>query len=531
MASSKESPRQKMIGMMYLVLTALLALQVSSALIYKFQALNTSLEKTVETTVADNRQRQATIQKMVEKRGKRATEVKLSEDARLVHLKTEEMLGTITQLKKELIDKTGGYNNEGGFKGANEETEVEVVMIGANENSGKAYKLKKELDEYVTFMNKYSTHTFESLARNAIEDPTLRNNSDQKNKDYAHLNFGQTPMVAALAVLSETEAKIAQMENTVITGIYRKIGIDDYSFDRIKPMVKTKSDFVVAGTKYQAELFMVATSSSLQPKMKIGNSPIQVNQDGVGTLSFVASGGNYRADGTIEKTFSGNITMKKPNGEDTTYTVVKEYTVVKPTIQIQSSYAPALYRNCDNKLTISVPALGAEYNPTFQVEGATLLKENGPGNITLIPTSHTVKLGVSNNGNFIGHENFRVKLIPLPTIDVKVNNKKVPPLEGISYKDAKFVSIKVVPDKEFSLALPRECNYYISEGKIYLVKGKKAVGELQITGQSINLNSIVPEMKAGSRLVIEVSKVKRVNARNLTEEVPISKYYETIVLN
>ena len=44
MAGMKETPRQKMIGMMYLVLTALLALQVSDALLQKFVLLNNSLE-------------------------------------------------------------------------------------------------------------------------------------------------------------------------------------------------------------------------------------------------------------------------------------------------------------------------------------------------------------------------------------------------------------------------------------------------------------------------------------------------------
>ena len=72
MASRNETPRQKMIGMMYLVLTALLALQVSSALIYKFQALNTSLEKSVVSTDVANRRRLAAIADLVAKRGRKA---------------------------------------------------------------------------------------------------------------------------------------------------------------------------------------------------------------------------------------------------------------------------------------------------------------------------------------------------------------------------------------------------------------------------------------------------------------------------
>jgi gliding motility-associated protein GldM len=531
MAGKNESPRQKMIGMMYLVLTALLALQVSSALIYKFQALNTSLEKTVVTTDISNRNKQAAITERVISRGKRPEELLLSKNALEIHTKTREMLTLIDEVKKQLIEETGGYNEEGGFKGANEETKVEVIMIGASKSSGKAYLLKKKLDEYVAFMNKYSTAKFDPLARNASEDPTLRKNSDQKNKDYAHLNFGQTPMVAALAVLSETEAKIVNMENSIMVGIEKEIGINDFTFDKIKPVVKPQSDYVVAGTKYNAEMFMVATSSSMQPQMELGNSKLTVNEDGIGALSFVASGGNYNANGTVKKSWLGKIKIKKPDGQDTVYNVMHEYTVVKPVIQVQSASVQALYRNCGNKLNVSVPALGAEYNPRFTAEGAFIINGDRPGMITLVPNAVKVKLNVNNNGNFLGQENFGVKLIPMPSLDVKVNNRKVSPIEGIGATEARNISIKVLPEKNFGEALPADARYYVSEGKVYLARGRRQISEMAITGQSIALGSMANEMRPGDRLIIEVSKVKRLNFRNETEDVTIPKYYETIILN
>ncbi len=531
MAGKNESPRQKMIGMMYLVLTALLALQVSSALIYKFQALNTSLEKTVVTTDVGNKQKFASILETVKKRGDKPREVLLTKHAGEVRIRTQAMLAEIDGLKKELIESTGGYDEEGGFKGANEETKVEVIMIGANKNAGKAYALKAKLDEYVTFMNDHSKRKFDPLARNASEDPALKNNSDQKNKDYAQLNYGQTPMVAALAVLSETEAKIVNMENVIMADIAKDINADDYPVDKVTPFVKPKSDYVVAGTKYQAEMFMVATSSSLKPKMQFGNSNLSVDTDGIGALSFIASGGNYGPNGTLKKTWAGTITMKNPNGQDTSYKVVHEYTVVKPVIQVQSASVQALYRNCGNKLNVSVPALGAEYNPNFRAEGATIIKGDRPGMITLVPTGISVKLEVNNNGNFLGQEKFNVKLIPMPTVDVKINNRKISPIEGIGATEARNVSIKINAEKNFADALPADSKYYVSEGTVYLVRGRREIKRTPVTGQSISLASMTNEMRPGDRLIIEVGKAKRVNFRNEPEEVIIPKYYETIVLN
>ena len=533
MAGKNESPRQKMIGMMYLVLTALLALQVSSALIYKFQALNTSLEKTVAFTEAGNKQKQASIATSVKQRGNKEREVTLSKNATQIRLKTQEMLGAIDGIKKELIEATGGYTEDGGFKGANEETKVEVIMIGASKETGKAYSLKKKLDEYVDFMSKYSEKPFEKLARNAKEDPALKNNSDQKNKDYAQLNFGQTPMVAALAVLSETEAKILTMENSILTDIGKQINIDDYVIDRMMPVVKPQSDFVVAGTKYNAEMLMAATASAMKPRMEMGNSSLQVDENGIGSLSFMASGGNYGPDGTMKKTWTGKITMKKPDGTDTVYNVTHQYTVVKPVIQVQSASVQSLYRNCGNKLNITVPALGAGYHPTFRVEGASVINGDRPGSVTLVPTAARVKVGVNNNGTFLGEENFGVKLIPLPSVEVKVNNQLVKPIEGVAANNCRLVGIKVLPEKGFAEALPADAVYYLSEGTITLARGRKQVGAIKLTsGLNISLTSLALEMKPGDRLIVEVTKVKRKNFKNELEEVTGFKpYYETIILN
>lgn len=131
MAGSKETPRQKMIGMMYLVLTALLALQVSSALIYKFQYLNDSLEKTVSETKEISNEKLKNIAVAVKQKGNKSDEVKLKEEAEAISQRTRELVTFIDNLKKDMITNTGGVEEDGTLKGAKEETEVEVIMIGA----------------------------------------------------------------------------------------------------------------------------------------------------------------------------------------------------------------------------------------------------------------------------------------------------------------------------------------------------------------------------------------------------------------
>ncbi|MBX9852409.1 MAG: gliding motility protein GldM, partial [Cytophagaceae bacterium] len=402
MASNKETPRQRMIGMMYLVLTALLALQVSSAMIYKFQSLNESLELTTKETGARNNFKLNAILSEVEKR-KRSNEKHLAVTAKEVSTKSAEMIEYIEKIKKELITESGGYDEDGNLKGAKEETKVEVLMIGAN-NSGKAYEMKNKLDQYVKFMSDKTGVKFSPLALDGKDDPLFQNNEDQKNKDFAHLNFGQTPLVAGLAILSEIQSRISTMQATTLTGIGDKIALDDYKVDKMIPMARPSSKVVAAGTKYEAQLFMAATSSSQKPAMYLGENPIEVDPTGVGKFSFTASGGPYDAHGNVKKTWTGKIKVTKPDGTDTIYTHTEEYTVTKPVIQVQAAAVQALYRNCGNKLNIQVPALGNAYNPRITAEGANVITGTNKGFVTVVPTGASVSLKVNSDGYYIGEE-------------------------------------------------------------------------------------------------------------------------------
>lgn len=517
MAGKKESPRQKMIGMMYLVLTALLALQVSSALLYKFEALNSNIEDKITKATKENDKKKTDLVDEVKTRGNKPKEVVWAKQAQEISANTHEVLGFIDGIKKELIQRTGGYNDEGSFKGASEETEVEVYMIGASEENGKAHELKKKLDNYVAFMSKANGRSFSSLAPDAKEDPKLKNNPDQRNKNFAQLNFGQTPLVAALAVLSEIESRVIDMETHSLTALYDSIGITDYKFDKLKPFVRPKSDFVVAGTKYEADVCMVATSTTLQPQMEVGAQQLKVDGDGVGELSFTAQGGNYSDKGLLKRTWTGKIKMKKPDGTDTVYTVTQEYNVVRPVIQVQSASIQNLYRNCGNKLSIQVPALGADYQPTFEIEGGTLSSDGRPGNVMIIPTGRNVTVKVRNKGVLIGEERFGVKLVPLPSFDMLDRNRVITPLEGGDQSLA-TVTIRFKPDPGFKEQLPQESNYIISEGTVMYASNKRGGDRVTFNGNVANVSNLVRGKTTG-HLIVDIKKIKRRNYRGEWEEI------------
>lgn len=161
MAGGKESPRQKMIGMMYLVLTAMLALQVSSALLEKFQLLNNSMEGSANAANKINQGTVESIRDKVAKAGNRAFEVSIVKQAEEVRTLANSIVSEIDAIKTKLIEEAGGGIDPetGKVKNPNEEDKVAIYMIGPSKN-GKAYELKSKLNSFADRMNKLAGTSF-----------------------------------------------------------------------------------------------------------------------------------------------------------------------------------------------------------------------------------------------------------------------------------------------------------------------------------------------------------------------------------
>ena len=529
MAGAKETPRQKLIGLMYLVLLAMLALQVSSAIIQKFQSLNDSIELSNGKIEKGNSEIIERIEAAVEKNKKAKEDVIVLDDAKKFHLETKKLLSFISSLKAELIKTSGGDKDEtGAYPGAKEEEPVAQLMLGSgNQKKGKAYKLKTELDNYVNFANLFNkdreiSHTFDLLAKNGNEDPIFKHDKEQSIKDFAHLNFESTPLVAALAVLSERESQILTIEAEVLNQLALKVGAENIPIDKIRPVINASGNYVVAGMEYNAEIFMAAYSSNYSPNMTFKGTPVAVDSQGVGSIKFRAGASNYDANGLSKQSWTGTVSFPKSNGEDSVYTVTQDYYVVKPVIQVQSAAIQNLYRNCGNKLNIAVPALGAEFQPQYEITGGTLSKGNN-GKITVVPSAPRVRVKVKNQGVIIGNLDFKVNRVPAATFITNLDPKR-----GATPIQLSRVRLKAKPSDEFRRLLPHEVNYKLPEIKVYLVKHGRVKKSITISGgNSINLRNKL-NAQTGDILVMEVIQTTRTNYQGRTESAKINNPIITI---
>ena len=510
--SPKETPRQKMIGMMYLVLTALLALNVDSAVLERFELINGTLEEQVKNNGQRNGATVKSIAAMVEEKGNRKDDAAVLKQAEEVRKRTDAIVSYMNRLKSEIVDYSGGTEEDGRLVGAKDMDKIATYMIRQKRGD----TLSSKLDAYTSWLSSTTGTEFPSVALNGKEDPFWSKFPNQRSKSFPQLMFESVPTAGGLASMSQLEGRILDYEAVALSALSKKVGAKDISFDNIVPMVLPESQLVAAGAKYKAKMFISASASGITPSMKFNGSSIPVDSEGFGTVEFTAKAdrNKYDANGQQRRTFTAEISI----GEQT-FTEQITYIVARPVIQIQSASVQALYRNCGNKLDVQVPALGAAYNPSFRVKGGTSQGSKG-GKVTIIPTAPNVVLSVYSSGTFIGTQKFRVKSIPKPELVLKSGGKEIDLKRGVS-KIPREITLDAVPDPDFAQFLPQDARYRVTKWEVTLARGARAIETKRVTTTKISLASFVSKARAGDRIVIEAKEVQRLNFRSEKENVKI----------
>lgn len=520
---AKESPRQRMIGMMYLVLTALLALQVSNAVLDKFIFIDQSLQHSISIASKNNDKVMDGITQAVEKNGNRADDTETMKKAQKVKELTLGVKNYLKEMRDKIIEVSGGYDEDKKLKGAKDYDKQMLYTLGeGSTKTGAGYTLEQKLNDYVKELKVLTEDSLEieKLALPASEIEQFKNDDDQKNKDFAQLNFDHTPTVAALAVMSQFAQEVTQTEAKALEFFAKQVGASIPKFDKIIAVATAESSVIAAGTKYNASLFLAASSSTAKPKMS-ATAPggVKVDADGKGSIEFVAKGGDFDKQGNSKRSWQGNITLTLPNG-DTTFIVKQEYTVVKPVIQIRSAAVQALYLNCGNELQVDVPALGNTYDPKFTADGADAIAGNQKGEVMVIPSANKVTLNVSSGGALIGSETFSVRRVPKPTVLPYSGSRPIDLKQGASAGLLRSIDLKAIADEDFKAMLPKDARYRVSRYVVTLARGKRAVMSDKVNGPDYNLTSMMQKAKPGDRIVVELKEVERMNFKNRTENVP-----------
>lgn len=464
-----------MIGMMYLVLTALLALNVSNAVLEKFAIIDTTLSKMNKETGDSNEKRLSDIMASTNK-DQRAIEAQ--EKAKQVRELTTGMMAYLDGLKKKMSTEPDGTAIEGEELVLNTNRAEELMLDSNKPEVGIEYE--KKLIAYVNDLNKIMglSKPFAKLNRKA-EDFEAFKDSKQKDKTFLQFSFETTPTMGAIATLSQIQSEIlVDYERVALDSLYNRAEASTIKFSKVVPMVRAESNTLVAGQEYAADLFIAAASDE-EPEMFFNGNALKIEKDPItgikmGKIKFRTSGGTYDKNGLAEASFKVKINVKGKPYED-----VIRYKVARPVAKFESESASTLYLDCGNEMSVSVQGLTEASGITLSCPGDQgKIVSQGSGKFVLIPTRPQMDVRVSVNGSQIEVKQFKAKQVPMPSGKLMIGNAEYDVKRGIPPGTSVVRFVPDITDETFKRQNAKDAGYRIVSMT------------MQITGKTpITLNS------------------------------------------
>ena len=464
-----ESTRQKMINMMYLVLTAMLALNVASEVLESFRIVDASLIQTLNNVNKKNEQIYGAFDAAYMQNPTKVKEWKDKADQ--VKQKTSQLIIKIKDLKEELVLASGGVplktvkSEDPGFELSSEKPIIvnskgDTILIKKEDdlntpseimiNKKKALDLKNSINEYRDFIASYTEEGSplrESLIKQLdTSNPKINLKEGGEKKTWEILHFDSMPLIAVITILSKMQIDIQNAETNIVSTLYGQIDAASFKFNRLGAAIIAKSTYVLEGDQFEAEVFLTAEDTTQQPEIFVGGSKLMM-KDGKGIYHATASKvGTFKWDGLIK--------FKNPAGDIVNYPFKGEYQVGRPSVTISPTKMNVLYLGIANPIKVSVPGVASENleisvaNGKFEKNGDDFFvypaKLDALGKITSI--SVTAKL--NGESRPMGAMVFRVKEVPDPIATIGGKNGGNLKKEELLAEEGIFAELK---DFDFDL--------------------------------------------------------------------------------
>ncbi len=441
MAGYKETPRQKMIAMMYLVLTALLALNVSKQMLDAFLVVNESMESTVENFDGKIEDVYHEFGKQFQLNQKKVGPYKLKADT--AKSLTEEMVRYIDSVKYALIIRSEGKRRIPDVETAkntplkelktkDKYTEPTRYFFARSEDGtkGESGKLRRKIDAYRTKMLQLMNEPENSDRLGLITDGVYYDASGSPQNWMQH-NFYYTILAADITILNKLIGEIRSAQFDVVSYLFSDITAEDFKFDEISAKVISQNSYILKNQKYEAEILVAAIDSKQSPEVYILEGAKEITDANKHLAKPVPGNGDgkvfLKLDGKNEgiRPYAGYVKMKNPAGEDVEYKFNGEFVVAPPSLTVAATKMNVFYIGVENPVSISVPGIASENIKPTITQGCNLTQDpNGVDWIVTVPKgirsatiSAKAKMG-ENDWQDMGKREFRVKRVPDPVAEI-----------------------------------------------------------------------------------------------------------------
>ena len=417
-----------MIGMMYLVLTAMLALNVSTNVLDAFEKVDESLHVTLDNTIEQNSSAYRRFERAYAENPTKVGQLYLQADS--LRKASDELYDYIQEFKVnvamlvdgEAYDSTArSILNKSDFDKPGQYAMVEWDKNDPTKHNGEV--LREKIEAYREIL--MDVQHMSPRARAGKPGQIIRGifntekgvNNDGDSIPWEASVFEGMPAGACMAILTKYQNDIRAYENRTVTRLYNRINANDFVANDIRAYVIPKATSVTRGDTYEAQIILAATDSTARPDYFI---------DGV----KLGDNGIYRASASSlgRHTYTGIVRYKQ--GRDTISLPFESfYEVMEPSASVMNEDLNIIYRDFNNRYMVSVPGY-TDSQIKVTVSGATSKREGKFYVLRPTEDAKNVKITVSvdmggGKMTVMGEKNLRVKKLPNPTPYFMDGNKQV----------------------------------------------------------------------------------------------------------
>ncbi|MBQ3631566.1 MAG: gliding motility protein GldM [Prevotella sp.] len=398
------SPRQKMINLMYVVLMAMLALNVSNEVLNGFSIVEESLNRTTENSTKQNLAIYDDFDQQMESNPQKVKE--WYDKAQQVKLMSDSIYNFATELKLAIAREADGKDGDpANLRGKEDLEAANQVMLAPGRGRGE--ELKKAIDSFREKILKMVNDTAQQkiIASNL----TTQVPSRVLGKNWQEYMFEAMPAAAAVTLLSKLQSDVRYAEGEVLHTLVQNIDVKDIRVNALEAFVIPNSQTIVRGDRFSAHIVMAAVDTTQIPDIYIGGQKMNL----VNNLYETICGrtGDFSLKGYIE-TINGN-------GDKIRRDFEQKYTVVDPSATVSADLMNMLYAGYNNPISVSVP--GVPLNKIQATMTGGTLTSTGPGKYIAKPTTvgkdAVITVTSTNTGKpqQMGQFTFRVRKLPDPS--------------------------------------------------------------------------------------------------------------------
>lgn len=408
-----KEPRQLMINLMYLVLTALLALNVSNEILNAFRTLSSSIDKSNESIDQKNKETYDAIKANEEAPGQRekvhAYRVKADE----VVKRADDMVNYFADWKKKIVMAAGGYSKEDPqFPDRMDNIDATTLLLVEQKGGD---QMKKKITEMRDFMLSQVKNPNMLAPLMPLKVEPVKKNDHNPTGDWSIGNFEHMPAIAAMALFSKYQNDVRSSEALVVKELFEEAHLKDIKFDTIGAVAIPKQSYVLEGDKVEASILLAAFNKNQKPTITgmSGGGSTKPALNGVIPWETIAKG-------TGLQTIKGRIQLETENGPQVREWKF-EYMVGTTGASMQLDKMNVFYIGVANPVTVaaagysvedvSIAVPGADIRPdSFGRKGHYNIWVDKPGNVDVAINAKTKEGQIKK----VGGMPIRVKRIPDP---------------------------------------------------------------------------------------------------------------------